>query len=67
MQATLRVLDAVEGFHQGGPDLYQRVVIDCLRDDGLPCQAYSYRYYQPIENAAQRRIQPDASGTCGWR
>jgi len=66
MEETLRVLDQVEGFGQGGVDLYVRRVVNCRTqsDESVP----AFAYYLADESFARRhfRIQPGCDGICRW-
>jgi gamma-glutamylcyclotransferase (GGCT)/AIG2-like uncharacterized protein YtfP len=63
---TLRQFDAIEGYQQGGPDLYVRRVIDCLDESGTPHRAYAYFYANPHWLLSGRRIAPGDDGLCRW-
>lgn len=68
VEPTLRVLDAIEGYRQGGCDLYVRRVVTCWNDRDQSIQAYTYHY----ANAEQlkriaRRVPANDQGLCVWR
>jgi gamma-glutamylcyclotransferase (GGCT)/AIG2-like uncharacterized protein YtfP len=63
---TLRQFDAIEGYQQGGPDLYVRRVIDCRDADGAIHQAYAYFYANPHWLLSGRRVSPNVEGLCRW-
>ena len=63
---TLRQFDAIEGYQQGGPDLYVREVIECRDDGGETHRAYAYFYANPHWLLSGRRVPPDDTGQCRW-
>ena len=63
---TLRQFDAIEGYQQGGPDLYVRRVIECCDEEGQTHQAYAYFYANPHWLLGGRRISRQGDGVCRW-
>jgi gamma-glutamylcyclotransferase (GGCT)/AIG2-like uncharacterized protein YtfP len=63
---TLRQFDAIEGYQQGGPDLYVRKVIECRDDAGQTHQAFAYFYANPHWLVSGRRVAPAGDGCCQW-
>jgi gamma-glutamylcyclotransferase (GGCT)/AIG2-like uncharacterized protein YtfP len=66
MQETLRVLDAIECFDQGGVDLYVRRVVAGATAGGEPFQAWSYFYGAPARIAHTPIVARSANGLCRW-
>lgn len=67
MVQTLRVLDEIEGFGQGGTDLYTRRVVECRDEQGEAHRAYTYFYADEHWLLASKRIEPGEDGLCRWR
>jgi gamma-glutamylcyclotransferase (GGCT)/AIG2-like uncharacterized protein YtfP len=63
---TLRQFDAIEGYQQGGPDLYTRQVIECSDADGQTHRAYAYFYANPHWLLSGRRMTANGDGLCRW-
>jgi gamma-glutamylcyclotransferase (GGCT)/AIG2-like uncharacterized protein YtfP len=63
---TLRQFDAIEGYQQGGPDLYVRQVVSCRDEDGQSHQAYAYFYANSHWLLSGRRMPPNDAGVCRW-
>lgn len=66
LAATLRQLDAIEGYQQGGPDLYVRRIITCSDNWGWSHRAYAYFFADARRLATFRRISPSPDGRCSW-
>ena len=67
LEATLRALDEVEDFDQGGVDLFKRTIIDCRIESGRQIRAYAYFYGNPAVIANRPIIEADEDGYCRWR
>jgi gamma-glutamylcyclotransferase (GGCT)/AIG2-like uncharacterized protein YtfP len=67
LEETLVALDRVEGFGQGGADLYVRREVQCRTLSGE--SVFAFTYYLADESAARRhaRITPGGDGVCRWR
>lgn len=63
---TLAVLDEIEGFGQGGTDLYVRRIVECEDDAGQTQRAYTYFYANERWLLSGRRIPPGDDGLCRW-
>lgn len=67
MPETLRVLDAIECYDQGGVDLYVRRAVQGRTASGEAFQAYAYFYGQPERIARYPVVAPDINdGLCRW-
>lgn len=66
MPETLRVLDAIECYDQGGVDLYVRKIVAGVTAAGEKFSAFAYFYGDPRRMATARRVAPDASGVSRW-
>lgn len=66
MGATLRALDQIECFGQGGVDLYVRRVVECTTDDGRVHLAHTYFIADPAVLRRGRRVVPGAGGWSRW-
>jgi gamma-glutamylcyclotransferase (GGCT)/AIG2-like uncharacterized protein YtfP len=64
--ATLATLDEIEGFGQGGDDLYVRQVVHCLTLAAETREAYTYFYANPAAIASRPVVLPDRDGYCQW-
>ncbi|MCH8923369.1 MAG: gamma-glutamylcyclotransferase, partial [Planctomycetes bacterium] len=63
---TLKTLDEIECFDQGGVDMYVRKMISCQCDDGRKQNAYAY-LYDDIDAIADKDFVPlDENGFCCW-
>jgi gamma-glutamylcyclotransferase (GGCT)/AIG2-like uncharacterized protein YtfP len=67
MDATLRVLDEVEGYAQQPDDLYTRRLVTCRLDDGAEVTAWTYFYRDLEELRRARRVLPNGDGYCEWK
>lgn len=63
---TLETLDEIEGFGQGGKDLYVRRIVACRNLAGEPRPASTYFYGQPDDIATTPVVMPDQDGFCHW-
>jgi gamma-glutamylcyclotransferase (GGCT)/AIG2-like uncharacterized protein YtfP len=63
---TLRELDAIECYDQGGVDLFVRRVIECRTLDGQVHAAHAYFYGQPDKISQTPTAVPAADGYCRW-
>ena len=63
-EATLRVLDELEGFNQGGANLYVRKVVECNIGSGC-VRAFAYFFNQPLTEQFAR-IPADENGVVRW-
>jgi len=65
---TLRVLDAIECFAQGGVDLYVRKVVPCgvETDTSAPISAHCYFLADASTVGSHQRLQADPDGFCRW-
>jgi gamma-glutamylcyclotransferase (GGCT)/AIG2-like uncharacterized protein YtfP len=66
MRETLAALDAVEGFGQGGRDLYLRRVVEAVDEQGVGRAAYAYFFARPDKMQAAIRLAPGPDGRCRW-
>lgn len=67
LQATLMLLDTVEGYDQDDEhNWYERRVIACTDDDHTKHKAHTYFYARPHELANATRIAANAEGVCSW-
>ncbi|MBC8351848.1 MAG: gamma-glutamylcyclotransferase [Planctomycetes bacterium] len=66
IEATLAMLDEIEGYSQDDDDLYVREVVACRTLQGEARQAFTYRYANPQEIAMSPIILPDTDGFCRW-
>ena len=66
LSATLRVLDKIECFGQGGVDLYIRRIVECHDMDGSEHRAHTYFYADEDALRQAQRITADADGYCRW-
>jgi gamma-glutamylcyclotransferase (GGCT)/AIG2-like uncharacterized protein YtfP len=64
---TLDVLDAVEGYNQGGADWYVRRVIECSTLDGRRHAGYSYFWGGRHDISATPVVSAGADGFCDWK
>lgn len=63
---TLRTLDAIEGFGQGGEDLYVRRIVTCYSLAGERRDGFTYYFAHPEDIAAKPLVVPDRDGFCQW-
>ncbi|MDA1049207.1 MAG: gamma-glutamylcyclotransferase [Planctomycetota bacterium] len=66
LDATLAVLDEIEGYGQGDENLYVREIVACRTLAGEMRRAHTYRYAKPDEIVMSPIILPDAEGLCRW-
>ena len=66
MAITLLELDQVECFGQGGVDLYERRIVNCLLADGTTLAAFTYFLADESFAKQQRRVTTDRDGYCRW-
>ncbi|QDU97854.1 gamma-glutamylcyclotransferase family protein [Lignipirellula cremea] len=66
MPETIEVLDQVEGYNQGTPDLYLRRVALCTTSSGIPVHAYTYFYASESIARSAARIRPGSDGYARW-
>ena len=65
---TLRVLDAIEGYGQGGDDLYLRRVATFWNDTGQSTDVYTYFFSDPEQlRRVAKRVPANDQGLCIWR
>jgi gamma-glutamylcyclotransferase (GGCT)/AIG2-like uncharacterized protein YtfP len=64
---TLRALDEVEGYNQGGVDWYIRRIVDCQTADGRPHLAYAYFWGGQPDISHMPLIPPGPDGACDWK
>ena len=67
MPATLQVLDHIEGYNQGGANLYERRVIACHLETGKTVSAYTYFLAQSDITHALDKIAAGSDGIHRWR
>lgn len=65
LEATLDVLDRIEGYAGAADDLYVRRLIECRSEDGQAHRAYAYFYNRPLRLSAQA-IPPGPDGAARW-
>ncbi|MCA9186672.1 MAG: gamma-glutamylcyclotransferase family protein [Pirellulaceae bacterium] len=66
LPATLRELDAIEGYAQKPTDLYRRVVIECTTFSGEEAWAFTYQYIRTGRLDDRLQIPPDSNGLARW-
>ena len=66
LEATLEVLDAIEGHAGTADDLYVRRLIECQCSDGRVRRAYAYFFNRPGRLMAARPIEPGSHGAARW-
>ena len=64
---TLKCLDEIEGFAQGGPDLFVRRVVDCITLERRVVRAFSYFFNQLNAFPDARIVNADSSGLTRWQ
>ena len=67
MPVTLQVLDHIEGYNQGGANLYERRVIACHLETGKTVSAYTYFLAQSDMTHALDKIAAGSDGIHRWR
>ena len=63
---TLKRLDEIEGYAQGGPDLFVRRIADCMTLDGAVVRAYTYFFNQLRAFPGARVVNPGSNGLSQW-
>ncbi len=66
LAATLDALDKIEGYNQGGEDLYVRRIVECESNES-EVRAYTYFYADETAILSARRVIPDTAGECVWK
>ena len=67
MPATLEVLDCIEGYNQGGENLYQRQVISCHLETGKVVAAHVYFLAQSDRIHRMDKVTAGPGGIHLWR
>jgi gamma-glutamylcyclotransferase (GGCT)/AIG2-like uncharacterized protein YtfP len=67
METTLRALDEVECFGQGGVDLYVRRTVQACRESGDAVAAHTYYFADAAFARRHAPVTPNASGIIRWR
>ena len=67
VEATLAVLDRIEGYNQAGEaDLYVRRQVTCEAEGGESHLAQTYFFADAESLTRARRVVPGADGKCRW-
>ena len=66
LERTLAALDEIEGYNQGGEDLYVRVDVPCADGGGESHTAFTYFYADEEALSRAHRVMPNAKGICVW-
>ena len=64
IDATLRVLDQIEGYDDSDDDLYKREIVACRVADGHATKAFTYYFARPLPE--DFRVLPNSQGHCIW-
>ena len=67
LAVTLERLDEIEGYSQGGLDLFVRRIVDCLTLKGEVVRAYTYYFNQLSAFPGARIVNPDSNGLSKWQ
>jgi gamma-glutamylcyclotransferase (GGCT)/AIG2-like uncharacterized protein YtfP len=66
IEATLRALDEIECFGQGGVDLYFRRLVTCRLPSGESTEAHTYFLASEADARKHQRVLADNNGVCRW-
>lgn len=64
MQETLRVLDGIEDVHGMPGDLYLRLLVECVLEDGRRTRSHAYQYARPLDES--NRVECGTDGLARW-
>ncbi|MCL6502575.1 MAG: gamma-glutamylcyclotransferase [Pirellulales bacterium] len=66
LEATLEVLDVIEGHTGAEDDLYRRRLVECCTGDGQRHWAYAYFFNRSRRLIAARPLAPGPDGVARW-
>jgi gamma-glutamylcyclotransferase (GGCT)/AIG2-like uncharacterized protein YtfP len=66
LRKTLDALDVIEGCVEGTGDQYNRVIIDCLGEDGETHRAYAYHFADLDQIKRFPVVAVGSDGYCEW-